>query len=158
MRHRLQAPKGKKRYALRKQVVEPVLGNIKSMLGFRQCLLRGLDQVRTECSLVTMSWNIYQADVRPGDGETEPNCQCLRASHALSGCPVPIANEIPILRPLRTQTRAPTAIQEANLTQHGEIRPAATPDRLLEGHFKIDESHKMLFRSRKSSHFNSASC
>lgn len=99
MRHRLQAPKGKKRYALRKQVVEPVLGNIKSMLGFRQCLLRGLDQVRTECSLVTMSWNIYQADVRPGDGETEPNCQCLRASHALSGCPVPIANEIPILRP-----------------------------------------------------------
>ena len=58
MRHRLQTPAGKKRYALRKQVVEPVFGIIKSVLGFRQCLLRGLDQVRSEWSLVTMSWNI----------------------------------------------------------------------------------------------------
>lgn len=58
MRHRLQTPAGRKRYALRKQVVEPVFGIIKSVLGFRQCLLRGLDQVRGEWSLVTMSWNI----------------------------------------------------------------------------------------------------
>jgi transposase len=58
MRHRLQTPAGKQRYALRKQVVEPVFGIIKSVLGFRQCLLRGLDQVRGEWSLVTMSWNI----------------------------------------------------------------------------------------------------
>jgi transposase len=58
MRHRLQTPAGKKRYALRKQVFEPVFGIIKSVLGFRQCLLRGLDQVRGEWSLVTMSWNI----------------------------------------------------------------------------------------------------
>ena len=58
MRHRLKTPAGKKRYALRKQVVEPVFGIIKSVLGFRQCLLRGLDQVRGEWSLVTMSWNI----------------------------------------------------------------------------------------------------
>jgi transposase len=58
MSHRLKTPQGKKRYALRKQVVEPVFGIIKSVLGFRQCLLRGLDQVRGEWSLVTMSWNI----------------------------------------------------------------------------------------------------
>jgi len=58
MRHRLRTPAGKKRYALRKQVVEPVFGIIKSVLGFRQCLLRGLAQVRGEWSLVTMSWNI----------------------------------------------------------------------------------------------------
>jgi hypothetical protein len=58
MRHQLRTPAGKKRYALRKQVVEPVFGIIKSVLGFRQCLLRGLAQVRGEWSLVTMSWNI----------------------------------------------------------------------------------------------------
>jgi transposase len=58
MRHRLQTPEGKKSYALRKQVVEPVFGIIKSVLGFRQCLLRGIEQVRGEWSLVTMAWNI----------------------------------------------------------------------------------------------------
>ncbi|MGH8313189.1 MAG: transposase, partial [Gammaproteobacteria bacterium] len=58
LRHRLKTPEGKKRYALRKQVVEPVFGIIKSVLGFRQCLLRGYAQVRAEWSLVTMAWNI----------------------------------------------------------------------------------------------------
>ncbi len=58
MRHRLQTKEGKKRYALRKQTPEPVFGIIKSVLGFRQFLLRGLDKVRGEWSLVTMAWNI----------------------------------------------------------------------------------------------------
>ena len=58
MRHRLQTKAGKQRYALRKQTPEPVFGIIKSVLGFRQFLLRGLDQVRGEWSLVTMAWNI----------------------------------------------------------------------------------------------------
>ncbi len=58
MAHRLKTPEGKKRYALRKQTPEPVFGIIKSVLGFRQFLLRGLDQVRGEWSLVTMAWNI----------------------------------------------------------------------------------------------------
>jgi Transposase DDE domain len=43
---------------LRKQTPEPVFGIIKSVTGFRQFLLRGLDRVRGEWSLVTMSWNI----------------------------------------------------------------------------------------------------
>ena len=43
---------------LRKQTPEPVFGIIKSVLGFRQFLLRGLDKVRGEWSLVTMAWNI----------------------------------------------------------------------------------------------------
>src|SRR5450830_996372 len=47
-----------RRYALRKQTPEPVFGIIKSVLGFRQFLLRGLDKVRGEWSLVTMAWNI----------------------------------------------------------------------------------------------------
>lgn len=58
MAHRLRTPEGKKLYALRKQIPEPVFGIIKSVLGFRQFLLRGLDRVRGEWSLVTMVWNI----------------------------------------------------------------------------------------------------
>jgi transposase len=58
MAYRLQTPKGKQQYALRKQTPEPVFGIIKSVMGFRQFLLRGLDNVRGEWSLVTMAWNM----------------------------------------------------------------------------------------------------
>jgi len=58
MGHRLSTLEGKRRYALRKQIPEPVFGIIKSALGFRQFLLRGLDNVRGEWNLVTMAWNI----------------------------------------------------------------------------------------------------
>jgi transposase len=58
MAYRLATPEGKKLYALRKHVPEPVFGIIKSVLGFRQFLLRGLDQVRGEWNLVTMAWNL----------------------------------------------------------------------------------------------------
>jgi transposase len=58
MAHRLRTPQGKKLYALRKQTPEPVFGIIKSVMGFRQFLLRGLGNVRGEWSLVTMAWNI----------------------------------------------------------------------------------------------------
>lgn len=58
MAHRLKTPEGKALYALRKQVPEPVFGIIKSVLGFRQFLLRGLNQVRGEWNLVTMAWNM----------------------------------------------------------------------------------------------------
>ena len=37
---------------------EPVFGIIKSVLGFRQFLLRGLDKVRGEWNLVTMAYNV----------------------------------------------------------------------------------------------------
>ena len=58
MAHRLKTPEGKKLYALRKQTPEPVFGIIKSVLGFRQFLLRGLAKVQGEWSLVTMAWNL----------------------------------------------------------------------------------------------------
>ena len=58
MSHRLQTPAGQKLYALRKQTPEPVFGIIKSVMGFRQFLLRGLDNVQGEWSLVTMAWNM----------------------------------------------------------------------------------------------------
>src|SRR3954451_16559885 len=58
MVHRLKTPEGKKLYAQRKHTPEPVFGLIKSVLGFRQFLLRGLDHVRCEWNLVTMAWNL----------------------------------------------------------------------------------------------------
>jgi len=58
MVHRLKTPEGKKLYALRKHTPEPVFGIIKSVLGFRQFLMRGLDHVRGEWNLVTMAWNL----------------------------------------------------------------------------------------------------
>ena len=44
--------------ALRKQIPEPVFGIIKSVMGFRQFLLRGLENVQGEWTLVTMAWNM----------------------------------------------------------------------------------------------------
>ena len=58
MAHRLATPEGKKLYGRRKHTPEPVCGIIKSVLGFRQFLLRGRDKVRGEWSLVTMAWNM----------------------------------------------------------------------------------------------------
>jgi hypothetical protein len=55
MAHRLATPEGKKLYGRRKHTPEPVFGIIKSVLGFRQFLLRGRDKVRGEWSLVTMA-------------------------------------------------------------------------------------------------------
>jgi len=58
MVHRLKTPAGRKLYALRKQTPEPVFGIIKSALGFRQFSLRGLENVKGEWNLVSLSWNI----------------------------------------------------------------------------------------------------
>jgi hypothetical protein len=58
MAHRLKTREGRDLYALRKQIPGPVFGIIKSVMGFRQFLLRGIDKVRGEWSLVTMDWNV----------------------------------------------------------------------------------------------------
>src|SRR5580698_3663876 len=58
MAHRLKTRAGRELYALRKQIPEPVFGIIKSVMGFRQFLLRGIDKVRGEWRLVTMAWNM----------------------------------------------------------------------------------------------------
>ena len=58
MRWRLKTPAGRKLCALRKQTYEPVFGIIKSVMGFRQFRLRGLENARGEWSLVTMSSNL----------------------------------------------------------------------------------------------------
>jgi len=50
----------KSRYRLRKQVVEPVFGQIKQARGFRQFLLRGLDQVRAEWAMICTVHNLLK--------------------------------------------------------------------------------------------------
>ena len=66
MAHALQTRGGKARYALRKQTVEPVFGIIKSAMGFRQFLLRGLEHVTHEWTLVCLAWNLKRmAVLRP---------------------------------------------------------------------------------------------
>lgn len=58
MRQRLKTAEGRALYRLRKMTVEPVFGIIKSALGFRQFLLRGLEKVSGEWALVCLGYNI----------------------------------------------------------------------------------------------------
>ena len=63
MAHKLKTQKGRKIYALRKQTVEPVFGIIKSVMGFRQFLLRGIEKVTGEWTLVCLAWNMKRMAV-----------------------------------------------------------------------------------------------
>jgi transposase len=60
MKRKLKTKAGKAVYAARKAIVEPVFGQIKQGRGFRQFLLRGIDKVRGEWSLVCLTHNILK--------------------------------------------------------------------------------------------------
>ncbi len=60
MKRKLKTKAGKAVYAGRKAIVEPVFGQIKHARGFRQFLLRGIDKVRGEWSLVCMTHNVLK--------------------------------------------------------------------------------------------------
>ena len=57
MQARLNTEENKQKYKRRKGTVEPVFGIIKNVLGFRQFLLRGIENVKTEWQLVTLAYN-----------------------------------------------------------------------------------------------------
>ena len=63
MKHALKTKVGRASYALRKQTVEPVFGIIKSVMDFRQFLLRGIANVRNEWTLVCLAWNLKRMAV-----------------------------------------------------------------------------------------------
>ena len=44
-------------YKCRKQTVEPVFGILKSVLGFTQFSLRGIEKVKAEWQLLTLAYN-----------------------------------------------------------------------------------------------------
>jgi hypothetical protein len=58
-------------------------------MGFRQFLLRGIDLVRGEWSLVTMAWNVKQpTSLELGGLNTLwPECKTTQKSHAKVGFP-----------------------------------------------------------------------
>ena len=60
MRRKLQTKRGRQRYALRMRTVEPVFGQIKQGRGFRQFLLRGLEKVSGEWSLICTGHNLLK--------------------------------------------------------------------------------------------------
>jgi transposase len=60
MRRKLRTKKGHAVYARRKEIVEPVFGQIKQGRGFRQFLLRGVDNVRSEWILICMTHNLLK--------------------------------------------------------------------------------------------------
>ena len=60
MRRKLQTRRGRQRYALRMETVEPVFGQVKQGRGFRQFLLRGLEKVNGEWSLICTGHNLLK--------------------------------------------------------------------------------------------------
>jgi hypothetical protein len=75
MRRTLRTQRGRRRYARRKAIVEPVFGQIKQGRGYRQFLLRGMRQVRGEWALICTTHNVRklwtalrQRCQPPGDG------------------------------------------------------------------------------------------
>ncbi len=76
MDHRLATVAGRAIYAQRKSTVEPVFGIIKSVLGFRQFHLRGLDAASGEWTLVTMAWNLKRIF----------NMMCAKTRTAATAC------------------------------------------------------------------------
>lgn len=63
LKRTLKTQNGRAAYALRKQTVEPVFGIIKSVMDFRQFLLRGVENVRHEWTLVCLAWNLKRMAV-----------------------------------------------------------------------------------------------
>jgi transposase len=60
MRRTLQTKSGRRLYARRKAIVEPVFGQIKQGRGFRQFLLRGMRKVRGEWALICTTHNVLK--------------------------------------------------------------------------------------------------
>ena len=80
MDHRLATVEGRAIYAQRKSTVEPVFGIIKSVLGFRQFHLRGLDAASGEWTLVTMAWNLKRLFNLKSAAARTAAAACLKTS------------------------------------------------------------------------------
>ena len=61
MARKLRTKKGRETYSKRKWIVEPVFGQIKESRGFRQFLLRGLENMQGEWTLMCLTHNLLKA-------------------------------------------------------------------------------------------------
>ena len=89
MDHRLATIEGRAIYALRKSTVEPVFGIIKSVLGFRQFRLRGLDAAAGEWTLVTMAWNLKRLFNLKSEADRKTRCRLLKTTVRSPECSNP---------------------------------------------------------------------
>jgi len=60
LRERLASASGKALYKLRKQTVEPVIGQVKEALDFRRFLCRGEDAAESEWTMVCTVHNLLK--------------------------------------------------------------------------------------------------
>ena len=60
MRRKLRTKKGRECYGLRKELPEPVFGQIKQARGFGQFLLRGSDKVSSEWTVICTGHNLLK--------------------------------------------------------------------------------------------------
>jgi len=68
MSRKLKTIRGRCAYSKRKQIVEPVFGQIKQARGFRRFLLRGLEKVHAEWDLICLTHNLlklFRAGFKP---------------------------------------------------------------------------------------------
>jgi len=68
MRRKLRTKQGRKCYGLRKELPEPVFGQIKQVRGFRQFLLRGREKVQGEWRLICTGHNLLKLFGTRADG------------------------------------------------------------------------------------------
>jgi len=68
MRRKLKTKKGRERYGLRKELPEPVFGQIKQVRGFNQFLLRGSDNVSSEWKVICTGHNLLKLFRAYGQG------------------------------------------------------------------------------------------
>jgi len=61
MLQKISSPRGRRIYAMRKILVEPVFGQIKAAMGFRRFSLRGLRKVASEWGIVCLCHNLLKA-------------------------------------------------------------------------------------------------
>ena len=59
-RRKRRTKRGRERYSINKETVEPVFGQIKQGRGFRQFLLRGLEKINGEWSLICTGHNLLK--------------------------------------------------------------------------------------------------
>ena len=85
MRRKLQTKRGRRRYALRMGTVEPVFGQIKQGRGFRQFLLRGLEKVQGEWSLVCTGHNLLKLFRFGGQAHGKGRQPCISTPGFLPG-------------------------------------------------------------------------
>ena len=92
MRRKLRTKRGRGRYGLRKETVEPVFGQIKQGRGFRQFLLRGLEKVNWEWLLICTGHNLLKL-FRFGAGRPAKGRPARWATRRYSQEPCPWSND-----------------------------------------------------------------